>query len=1056
MPLPQGFVLDKPKPPPGFVLEPPEATQTPPGEIPGTLYRGDQPQPEVSRTFMQRALGAAVAPLDVGLTLASGMGRAIAAPIYGLVSGRGEAGVNEVMRGTRQPQTPEAQAALEAIAPALSALPPIIGTGGMPAGAVRAATQPVADIARVAGAEASQAAALRAARAIAPKVAQSQELGPKIDAAAGGRTLGLVVPPMDVAPSTGRRVLQAVAGSQNIIEEANRVNAPKWKAAAREDLGLPAGQKLDRAAYDKALNKPELTKPYEEVARLGTLQDPNLNVGVKLENLKPTALAGDTGEAAAAAAWLSKLQDDVANGLDASVVTKSIRQFRDEADAAFKGQRMGQPVTPEAMAVARAKQGAADALEQLIEQNIQDKTVLYEFQRARTANARIYDYMRATDFATGEIDPKVLADLARQGKPLSGNLAKVADFAANFPEVSDPLRQPLTPSVLNTVRRGGYGGAIGGVTGFAAGGPAGALFGSLAGSQAANMLRDLAARRAVGPRAQAGVAGAMDYRLQTPALTPAEISTNRLLPEVYDWSRATAPNWTPGGGQAWGGTAPMSARAEWDPVSKTFRTVASPDLGGAGVTFGTEPPPTVPLLGVSSAEDVMRGVQQQRAGQYQSDMLRAQAAERRAQEAAQSPYGQMVNQLAVGQVPLTPRGAPATQFQRVQVGVDAQGAPVFEVRPVTPEITRFEPGVPRFGRGAAEAQPMQFNEATGRFYPAAKAGAPAGPIVGAPSTLSRAVEKIAGEMSFPTKTQYQRVQVGVDAQGAPVFEVRQVPLELSPAEAKKYALPTRESQAFNLTAEERIAFNKAKADIAVVEPGFNKLTDAQVAAKMADRAWVADTVQAARDKLAALGRQEAATAEALANRNNLRQMGQEITARKAELEKIRADKQSLMDSLEALEERLRAPRPIELGGQGPKTRAAQQQSRTNMLAPDQPVVNSLVLPENVGGGPRPQPGPVNVSVGPSLESRRPPPAPPTMSPVAQELADAMQAAFGYAPDLAAKYGKDVGWLTDKVAELEKMIAFERMMAQAGQKPSPYADKLPRLLEATKARLKELK
>jgi hypothetical protein len=896
------------------------------------MYQGNVPQPEPQRSLIQRALGTAAAPLDIGLTLASGLGRAVAAPIYGLVSGRQEAGVEEVMRGTRQPQTPEGQAALEAIAPALRYFPPVQAVQG-PLGATRAALRPAADLTRAVGADVRQAAISRESQRVAAKVAQSQELGPKIDAAAAGRDLGLAVPPMQVAPSKTAERVQTLAGSENIIDEANKVNAPKWKAAAREDLGLPAGQKLDKAAFDAALSKPSLTEPYKAVAKLGVLDDPNVNVGVQLENLKPVALAGDTGEAAAAAAWLSKLQDDVANGLDANVATRSIRQFRDEATAMFKAQRSGQLISPENIAIARAKQGAADALERLIEQNIQDKTILYEYQRARAANARIYDYMRATDFASGEIDPKVLAGLASEGRPLSGNLAKMADFAANFPEVSDPLRSSMTPSVLNTVRRGGYGGVIGGITGFAVGGPAGGLLGSLAGSQIANKLRDAAARSAVGPRAQAQVANALDYRLNqlTPELNPAAIDPNRLLPTPYNWANATAPNWTPG-------------------------------RGGPNVTFGAEPPPGVPLLGINTAEQTMADVQAMRAGQYQSDMLRAQAAERAAREAEQSRFGQMANTLG-GQ------------------------------------------------RGSREGVPLDYSVGSGRFYPAE--GTPTGPVI-APTTLETAVQKMSGP----------------------------------------------EPQRFNLAADELVAWNKAKADLAIAEPGFNKLSDAQVAAKMADRNWVASTIQAARAKLEALGRQEAAQAEALANRNNLRQMGQEIAARKAEIEKIRAERESLMNSLDVLEERLRAPRPVELGGQGPKTRAAQREAnpgRTNMLAPEAPVANQLIMPESVGGGPRPKAGPVEVTAGPSLESRRPPPPPPPPpAPGAQKLVQSMADTFGYAPESAAKFANDVQWLTDKIPELQKMLAFENEMAKAGMKQSGYASKLPGLLDAIKARLVELK
>lgn len=129
-------------------------------------------------------------------------------------------------------------------------------------------------------------------------------------------------------------------------------------------------------------------------------------------------------------------------------------------------------------------------------------------------------------------------------------------------------------------------------------------------------------------------------------------------------------------------------------------------------------------------------------------------------------------------------------------------------------------------------------------------------------------------------------------------------------------------QRFALTAAEKVAWDKTRVDLAEVMPGMKSLTDEAIAAKMMDREWTAQAVANARAKVETLARQEAALAEQLANRDNLRLLAREIEAKNKQLAKIQADRQNLMAFAEQMEEGLRAPRPVSTGGQGPKTRAA--------------------------------------------------------------------------------------------------------------------------------------
>jgi hypothetical protein len=127
-------------------------------------------------------------------------------------------------------------------------------------------------------------------------------------------------------------------------------------------------------------------------------------------------------------------------------------------------------------------------------------------------------------------------------------------------------------------------------------------------------------------------------------------------------------------------------------------------------------------------------------------------------------------------------------------------------------------------------------------------------------------------------------------------------------------------KAFDLTSEERIAFNRTKVDLAEVEPGYAKLSDKQITERMMDRQWIADTIQKAREQAIAF-EQIAARAESEQARFN-----------------AMAQRQRMMDLADSMEEKMRMGRPdTSRKTQGPKTREAKR----NALAEDIEIKNKL-------------------------------------------------------------------------------------------------------------------
>jgi hypothetical protein len=109
---------------------------------------------------------------------------------------------------------------------------------------------------------------------------------------------------------------------------------------------------------------------------------------------------------------------------------------------------------------------------------------------------------------------------------------------------------------------------------------------------------------------------------------------------------------------------------------------------------------------------------------------------------------------------------------------------------------------------------------------------------------------------------------------------------------------------FDLTAAEKVAWEKATVDIKELGAGYTKLSDKAIAQKMMDRQWVAEAYTKAREK--------AAMFDEIAQRAANQQTKFDASVKRDQM----------LDLLTTLEDNLRKPRPTSAGGQGPKTREA--------------------------------------------------------------------------------------------------------------------------------------
>ncbi len=542
--------------------------------------------------------GKLMAPVETAVTLGTGL---ISAPIVELskIYGTATSGQYGTQAGIRageetgrkvqqffQPQvSPESEAQTQAIGNFLAST----GLQGVPLNMMgnistlaKPAMQQVAPVIK-APLEARQQ------RIQTQRIKESELAAPRIDAAKDALELGLALDPSISSPSTGSRIRTGVIGATGLQSNLSKINLPQVAKVAREDMGLPETVKLDAKAFETARSAPAISGAYEKVRALPTVAGDE-TVLANIDNLRVAPMIGDTGQAASINGFLDTVKGQLQTGTDGSTAVQSIRQLRRDAQAIYNQQSAGiNPPSPEAIARADINMGVANALETAIENSITDPRLVTDFRNARTALARTYDYERATNLATGAVDPQALANLAAEGKPLSGKLAKLANVAANFPEVTQGgvMREPTW---REKATRSGAAGTAGAILGSPFGLP-GAVIGGAAGAAGGNVASALMARRMATPAYQRARAMPEDYRPIPTGLRPVEpnVPVNALAPYDYSQQAFTPPNFVMQGEQygprvTTPGFAPGPAQLPAPSAESTMGTLRAEQQRAAGMS----------------------------------------------------------------------------------------------------------------------------------------------------------------------------------------------------------------------------------------------------------------------------------------------------------------------------------------------------------------------------------------------------------------------------------------------------------------------------------------
>ena len=508
-------------------------------------------------SMRDRIMGVIETPAALAGGLAGGMVAPVAA-MYGQLTSpapqgspaamaAGEAAAAKARAQFYQPRTETARDILGAVGKVGEMLPPTLGGAGASLNALAGpAARQTAAAARAEGALVKGAVApmveARQQRIQAQRVKESELAAPRIDAAKDALELGLALDPAISNPSTIARLKTGAVGTAGLQGNLSKLNLPVAAKVARQDMGLPETTKLDAKAFETARSAPEISGAYDKVRAVPKVAGDE-TVLADIDKLRVAPMIGDTGQAASVNSFLDTVKGQLQTGTDGATAVQSIRQLRRDAQAIYNQQSAGiNPPSPAAIAQADINMGVARALETAIENSITDPKLVTEFRNARTALARTYDYERATNLATGVVDPQALAKLAAEGKPLSGKLAKLANVAANFPETMQGgvVREP---TFREKATRSGAAGTVGAIVGSPLGLP-GAVIGGAAGAAGGNIASALMARRMATPAYQRAKALPQDYRPPVNMLRPVEpnATPNGLVPYDYSQAAFTPPN----------------------------------------------------------------------------------------------------------------------------------------------------------------------------------------------------------------------------------------------------------------------------------------------------------------------------------------------------------------------------------------------------------------------------------------------------------------------------------------------------------------------------------
>lgn len=253
------------------------------------------------------------------------------------------------------------------------------------------------------------------------------------------QSAGYVVPPSEVRPTLASGLMERLAGKASVAQEASGRNQEVTNALARKALGLADDAPISEQTLEPI--KQQAWAVYESVKKIGN---------VKADKAYLKALSGIDDQFNKLASEFPEMANtEIAglvkglrkSGMSSENAVELVKQLRFNAKSL-----LGHANTdPGKRALGKANAKAADAIEDLIERNVQTQNpgIVEEFRAARRLLGKVGSVERALNESTGDVaakklaaelaeEKKLAAELAK-GRPMTDELRTIASFAQAFP-----------------------------------------------------------------------------------------------------------------------------------------------------------------------------------------------------------------------------------------------------------------------------------------------------------------------------------------------------------------------------------------------------------------------------------------------------------------------------------------------------------------------------------------------------------------------------------------------------------------------------------------------
>jgi hypothetical protein len=329
-------------------------------------------------------------------------------------------------------------------------------SGMVQAGLTGSRIDPMAAIAALRSAGTATPSAIRGAGPLATP--QNVTLPtPKQETFYEGRGQGYVVPPATIRSDMPTQIAESFSGKRLTAEVASERNQDVSNMLAARALGLSENQPITQSSL-KAV-RTEAGKVYAQISNSGRIQaDPQYKTDIDAIAQNVQKIAADFGDLdVGARKEIEKLAKDLSQpNFSSEGAVILLRQLRDDATRMMKSENAKDAN------LGMAQRAAANALEGAIMRHLRRigrDDLADNFNKARTSIAKSHDVEAATNFATGEVNPRVFERLLANGEPLSGELALIGRMGAAFPRSMTPRRDSTGVTALDLGLAGGGVGA---------------------------------------------------------------------------------------------------------------------------------------------------------------------------------------------------------------------------------------------------------------------------------------------------------------------------------------------------------------------------------------------------------------------------------------------------------------------------------------------------------------------------------------------------------------------------------------------------------------------